>query len=293
MSPRGKQPLFGTVAVLGLGLIGGSIAMAIKEKGLARRVIGANRGLEGIRFALKKRAIDEGTRNYIRATAGVDLVVLATTIRTIPQILQVIAPTLKKGAIVVDVGSTKVDIVREGEDSLQYRAHFVGGHPMAGSHQQGMGAASAEILKGKKFFLTSTSKTSAGALARVKRLVREMEMDPIVLSPVAHDALMAHISHLPIAIAVSLMNTVSNVYPKGTPGGGLSGPAFKDMTRIAMGSMDMSEEILHTNRKEVIRALQSFRKNIDKIQAAISAKRPLRLRSLLQSAHSQRHKLDS
>ena len=236
MTPRAPRPIFQTVAILGLGLIGGSLAEAITERGLARRVIGANRSADGVRTALRRKIIDHGTQNFIQAVATADLVILATSIASIPHILQIVAPALKKGAIVTDVGSTKSWIVTEGEEIVGRHAHFIGGHPMAGLHKQGVGAARADLLTGAKFFLTPTRHTSRPALQKLQRFVQGLGMRPVVISPETHDLLLAAVSHLPMVISAALVQVAAGTHAKKFRALDAAGPAFRDMTRIAAGS---------------------------------------------------------
>ncbi len=288
MAARKKRPLFETVAVLGLGLIGGSIALATKQSGVARQVIGANRGAENLRTALRRGVIDWGTRNFIEAASMADLIVLATSIRSIPEILQMIAPVLRKNVIVTDVASTKVQVVAEAEDTLRRRGHFVGGHPMAGSHRLGVENASVEMLRGAKYFIAPTRKTSRAAIAKVKKWITMIGMFPVVASPAAHDAMMAGVSHLPIALAAALINTSTSLQGGAKTVRSVAGPAFRDMTRVAGGDPVLAEDIFATNREEVLKMIRRFEKELNNIAKAISAKKPTRLRKLLEKARAAR-----
>ena len=176
------------IAVIGLGLIGASIALGLKNSAKASefRIVGIPRREETINDALKMGAIDEGTTDHIKGSSDADIVFICTPINLIPQIIKEISPTLKKGAIVTDVGSSKQMIVSEAEKAMPKGTFFVGGHPMAGKETFKLEAAESNLFEGKKWILTPTSKTSKKAIEALKEVVRLLGCEVLEIDPKTH-----------------------------------------------------------------------------------------------------------
>ena len=248
--------LFDTVTIIGVGLLGGSYGLALKERGLARRIIGVPRRAETIPQAVELGAIDEGTLDPLTAVSGADLVLLVTPVLKIREILKTVAPALPEDCIVSDAGSSKGAITDVAE-SLALR-RFVGGHPMAGSEKKGVEHARADLFVGATYFLTPTSDTDESALAALDNLARSLGAAPVVLAPETHDRIVAVTSHLPHLLAASLVRLMlaedqrEPLTRKGMATG------LRDFTRIAAGDAEVWGEIFLSNRKELLEALRKL-----------------------------------
>ena len=258
---------FGTVAIVGVGLIGGSLGMALKGRRLAHRVIGIGRNPERLGKAVALGAIDAGVTDLARGVAEADVVVLCTTvghiIETLPGILEAVRP----GAVVTDVGSTKGTIARRAAGS----PFFVGGHPMAGSEQAGVEAATPLLFEEATWAVTPTEDSDPGAVKTVERMAREVGATTLTLSPEAHDAMLAVTSHLPHVLASSLMRQAAAaqyVYPQTQR---LTAGSFADATRVAASPPEIWRDVCLTNREALLAALRGFRTELDTLEATVEA----------------------
>ncbi len=246
-----------TVAIAGVGLIGGSFALALRKAGFAGRILGVS-SERTITEALRLGVIDEGA-TLERAEAEADLIYLAQPILQIIETLQRLRP--KPGVLVTDAGSTKARIVAQAKACLK-DCHFVGGHPMAGKETRGVAAADADLFRGRNYVLTPCEDTSASRWFRLQlenfgAIVSTLEADE-------HDRLVAYTSHLPQLLSTVLANTLAPIgqAPR------VAGPALMDMTRIAQSPFDMWHDIFLTNRGPIEEALASF---VSQFTAAQSA----------------------
>src|SRR3989339_1127894 len=196
------------ITIIGLGLIGGSLGLALKKAGISGlRIIGVPRREETLQQAINMGAIDEGTIDHIKGSADADVIFICTPLNLILPVISEIGPALKKGAIVTDVGSSKYEIVSQAEKSMPKGSYFVGGHPMAGKETSKLDAAEADLFNDKKWVLTRTSKTSIRAIEQLESLVRSAGATPQIIDPKTHDLAVAAISHMPLAVAAALVNT--------------------------------------------------------------------------------------
>jgi prephenate dehydrogenase len=237
-----------TVAVVGLGLIGGSLARALSRRGW--RVLGVDRAAV-VRRARRARAI-HAAATLSEAAARADLVVLAAPPDANLRLLRRLARLRRPGLVVTDVGSVKLPICREAA-RLGLRS-FVGGHPMAGSERAGFGASSARLFQGRPWALTPSP---AAALGAVRRMARAAGARPVLVAPALHDRAVAFLSHLPQLVAWAL-DGAARRDPVARRHLGLAGPAFAEMTRLARSPRPLWREILRQNRREVARALRAF-----------------------------------
>lgn len=254
---------FNKVTIIGVGLIGGSIGLAMKKKRLARRIVGVTKHKQSLQKACKLGAIDQGSLNLRDAVRGSDLVILATPIRSIIRITKSIVKYLDKGCILTDVGSTKGLVVKELEKILPKDIHFVGGHPLAGSEQRGVDSASADLFKDSFWIITRTKKTKPQALARTRDLLKALQANVLVISPNEHDKVVSEISHLPHILASCLVNSVRGKYLP------LAASGFKDATRVASSDPTIWEDICLTNRKMIIKAIEEFISNLSALKVLI------------------------
>jgi len=272
-SPERKTaPLFETMAIVGVGLIGGSLARAARERDLVSRIVGLGRGQENLRRALELGVIDAMETDWGKGLRGAELVVLATPVESIVQLLPRIAPLCGDDTIVTDVGSVKGLIVEEAERTLPRPGRFVGGHPIAGTENSGVEASFASLFTDRKTILTPTDKTDAAALDRVRRLWEEVGSNVVMMDTENHDRVMGFVSHLPHIVAYALVHTV---YSEDQREGNLarfSAGGFLDFTRIASSHPEMWRDICLMNREALMAAVEGFALTLDRFKALISAK---------------------
>ena len=236
-----------TVAICGVGLIGGSFALALRKAGFAGRILGVS-SERTLAEALRLGVIDEGAA-LERAEAEADLLYLAQPILPILDLLPRLKP--KQGALVTDAGSTKAKIVAVANAHLK-NCQFVGGHPMAGKETRGVAAADADLFRGRNYILMPTEDTASSRWFRAQ--VQSFGAIVTTLEPEEHDRLVAYTSHLPQILSTILACTLEPV----TQASRVAGPALMDMTRIAQSPFDMWHDIFLTNREPIEQALNAF-----------------------------------
>jgi cyclohexadieny/prephenate dehydrogenase len=245
------------LSIIGVGLLGGSIGLAVKAAAMPCHIVGYGHRRSTLDKALASGAIDEAAGSIAEAVKGADLVILCTPVGLFRQNLTDIAPALAKGAIVTDVGSTKRGVVREAAEALPRHCRFVGSHPMAGSEKRGVEFARADLFHGARCILTPDGSTDAAALASVDGFWRALGMKTTTLSPDEHDRLVCDISHLPHAVAASLVTMQQD---DALP---LAGKGFLDTTRIAGGDGTLWRDIFLENRDHLADSLTRFRATLD------------------------------
>jgi len=258
------------VVIISMGLIGGSIGMSIKNRQLAKTVIGISRSMDSINKAVKKSAIDSGATNKANGVANADLIFICSPINMIIPALKEILPFVKQGCVITDVGSTKSMIVEEAQKIVPAGVHFIGGHPMAGSERAGIDAASAFLLDGANYVLTPTQKTDNQKLEYLKSFLISLDVNIIILNPEIHDAIVAAISHLPIVIAAALVNTISDCHDLKEEMITLASSGFRDSTRVASGNVDMGRDIFISNKDQLIKMIENYKKALNKLEDYIS-----------------------
>ncbi|MFA5157053.1 MAG: prephenate dehydrogenase/arogenate dehydrogenase family protein [Candidatus Omnitrophota bacterium] len=273
--------LFKKVAVIGVGLIGGSIAAAIKKNNLAGTVVGTSRHKKNLLLAKRRRAIDKGSQD-LSVIRGADLVIIAvpvgSVLRLAPQIAKLIGPE----CIVFDVASTKQAIVTK---LSRVFPRYVGSHPMAGSEKRGITNSDPGMFKGSTCILTPTPKTDKKVLLKVRKLWVCLGAKVIVMPSASHDRALSFVSHLPHIAAFSLINSVPQQYFKFAASG------LRDTTRIAASDSEIWSSIFLSNRKNLLFAVRSLEKNIAAIKKAIAAKDINNLNKILKSAKKKRDNL--
>ncbi|OGX29273.1 MAG: hypothetical protein A3F87_01835 [Omnitrophica WOR_2 bacterium RIFCSPLOWO2_12_FULL_51_24] len=278
--------IFRKVAIIGVGLIGGSIGEAIKRRGLADTVVGIGRRTSSIKEALMRSAVDEGTLDLRKGVRGADLVIIATPVSLIPKIAKKISGSLDEGCIITDVGSTKSEIVRSLERIVHKKAYFVGSHPLAGSEKRGVKFAQEGLFKGSIVIMTKTNKTKKSALDKLNGFWKSLGVGRIVIkSPEEHDRIVAEISHLPHIAATAIVNTASDRSLEFASSG------FKDTTRIAASDPDIWRDICVTNRKQILKALERYERNIVKLKKLIKNGSAAQLRKEFERSKARREKL--
>jgi prephenate dehydrogenase len=231
-------------AILGVGLIGGSIGLALREKGWP--VTGWGPGGNTLRLAVERGAIERASATADEAIEQAELVVLAGPIRTIPDALRWVARAARPGTVVTDVASVKGQVLRWAGELLPPGVHFVGGHPMAGKEQQGIAAADARLLEGCTYCLTPAS---SGGLPAVRQLVNAVGGRELVIDAEAHDRAVAAASHLPFVAATALVRTVAS--PLQGLAGEVASSGFRDTSRVAMASPVMHADVCNFNAEAI------------------------------------------
>ncbi|MBI3997708.1 MAG: prephenate dehydrogenase [Armatimonadetes bacterium] len=238
-----------TAAVVGLGLIGGSLALRLRQVGV--RVVGIDVDPGAVAEAQRRGALDRGGVD-LEAVEAADLVIVAVPLDQVVQVAIATARRMRAGAFLTDVGSVKAPVVAAISRALPGGIRFVGGHPMAGTEGQGMAAADAALLDGRPFILTPTPRTPPDDVAVLQAVVVRLGMRPIVLDPVQHDELVAQVSHLPYLVSVALLRAAAD------DAKAIAGPAMVEMTRMARSPAAMWAAICRDNREAILRALARF-----------------------------------
>lgn len=260
--------LFGKVTIIGLGLIGGSLAWALRESGEVRTVSGVDTDSDSVKYALEKGIIDEGSVDAGEAVSGAEVIVAATYVGTIADTIRSAVPYAEDGALLTDVGSVKAGIVREVEGFIPGRLGFVGGHPIAGTENSGVRNADPALFRGKRCILTPTGKTPAEFKEKAAALWRLAGSEVYEMDPDAHDRVFGLVSHLPHAAAYALVDAILSSEDPDTlldfAGGGL-----RDYTRVASSSPEMWVDIMTANRDNVLAALRQLGTSLSKIESAL------------------------
>jgi prephenate dehydrogenase len=261
--------LFRKITILGVGLLGGSIGLAVRRRKLARQTAGFVRRAASLKDCEKAGVADFATTDLLAAVWDADLVILCASLGQMHLLAGRMLPALKPGVIVTDVGSVKAGVVRELETLLATSgAHFVGSHPMAGAEKTGVSAARADLFVNTVCVLTPTKKTNQAALKKVEQFWRAIGSRVLRLTPEIHDALVSRSSHLPHIIAATLASQVLNpAQPK--PQAALCANGFRDTTRIASGSPEMWRDIALANRKNLAKSLDAFIADLQKFRRVL------------------------
>jgi prephenate dehydrogenase len=248
----------GKLTIVGLGLIGGSIGLALRRaQPVNTEVTGYDRDAEVVGRALKAGVINQAAPSLERAVADASMVIVATPIISMRNIFESMAPHLRRGCVVTDVASTKSDVLRWARDTLPSTTYFVGGHPMAGKERSGLHEASEALFDDRPYCIVPSVDAVGGAVNAVVGFAQTLGARPFFLDADEHDAYAAAISHVPLLTSIALFNLArkSNAWPELA---NLSGPAFQDLTRLASGEPEMGHDIFLTNRENVLHWLNRY-----------------------------------
>lgn len=266
-----------TLAIVGVGLIGGSIAAAVKQRGCVHKVIGVGRQPARLEGARQRGWLDAVTDDLAGAAREADLLVFCTPVSQIVEGVRTAAAACRPGTLLTDVGSVKGTICRELEQQpLPDGIEFVGSHPLAGSEKQGFEFADSELFRGRVCVVTPTARTSPAASARAARFWRALESRVVEMSPQAHDHALAETSHFPHLAAAVLATTLCPEHRQFAASG------FRDTTRIASGDPDLWANILLQNTPEVLASLDKYASNLQNFRQALADGDATRLRRLLE-----------
>ncbi len=260
---------FQRITLVGVGLLGGSLGLAVKQRKIASSVVGYVRRAASIEECEKFKVVDVATRDIKAAAGDADFIVLCTPLSRMGELVEDLLPALKKGAIVTDVGSVKGTVVNELESLIAGAGgFFVGSHPMCGGEKMGVSAARADLYEKAVCVVTPTPQSNAKAVKAVDEFWRALGMQVLTMSPEAHDDLVSRSSHLPHVVAAELANYVlSPVHPKEQAL--LCANGFRDTTRIASGSPEMWRDIALANRKNLSRVLGVFIEDLEEFRHAL------------------------
>ncbi|HET9918197.1 MAG TPA: prephenate dehydrogenase/arogenate dehydrogenase family protein [Ktedonobacteraceae bacterium] len=262
--------MFNRVAIIGLGLIGGSIGLALHKAKGAREISGYDLGKGICDRARKIGAVDQPYASIADAVRGAELIILATPVGAMRTLLQDIAPHVSPGAVVTDVASTKVQVISWAEEFLPTSVSFIGGHPMTGKELSGVEAADASLFLNRIYCLTPTARTRSVAISKVSSLVELLGARVRFLEPAEHDGQVASVSHLPFVASIALMETVSNG-PAWGDASLLAAGGFRDMTRLAAGNPEMYRDICLTNSEALTYWLDAYMACLARLRDRIAA----------------------
>jgi len=281
--------VIGRLSIVGLGLLGGSVAKAARAASLAQEIVGVGRNPKSLEPALRERAVDRITTDLTEGVRGADMIVLATPVATLERQLPAVWEAASSHALLTDVGSTKAGIVRAAEALGASRPlGFVGSHPMAGSNLAGYAVARPDLFRDATVVVTPTELTDARAVKRVTELWESLGARVVTMDPVAHDRAVAAISHLPHLVAMALVDAVA----RGAPGAfDVAARGFKDTTRIAASDPQMWQEIFFANRDALGATLRTFRTSLDELERLIEAGDAETVRSAIDRIRTVRERL--
>lgn len=281
------QPLWRSVAVVGTGLIGGSIGRCLLARGLAGRVVGVGRSEVTLREARKSRAVTETSLDLAAGVADADLVVVATGVASIPSILDAVDAAVKPGTLLTDAGSTKARIAAAWSRRKRRHARFVPAHPIAGSHRQGPKAADERLFEGRLTVLTPLPTTPKSDVEAIGEFWASLGSTVFVTTPKEHDRILAVTSHAPHVLAAAIAATTKGSERRFTAGG------WRDTTRIASGDPGLWADILLDNAANVAGALARVATYTERLLAAIEAGDRRRLVALLEKGKEVRDAVGS
>jgi prephenate dehydrogenase len=277
--------LFERVTIAGVGLIGGSLALAARNAGLIGTVVGLGRSEANLRTAQQRGIIDRYTHDPLDAARDADLLLLAVPVRTMAAVAQACAPGLRTGGVVSDVGSVKATVVRAVEAVLPAGVPFVGAHPIAGTEEAGSAAARADLFHGSRCIITPSRSSDAAALAKLRALWEGVGMRVSEMDAARHDEILAWVSHLPHAIAFSAVNALLDL--DGAVAA-FAGPSHRDLTRVAASSVEMWRDIFVANADQVAVAITRFIAVLEQLRAVIIQGDEAKLSTLLERAQAAR-----
>lgn len=265
--------MFHRVAIVGLGLIGGSLGLALRQAHAAEQVAGYDLGRGVSDQARRIGAIDQQYSALADAVRGAELIILATPVGAMRSLLQNMATMASPGAVITDVASTKSQVISWSEEFLPGNIYFVGGHPMAGKEVSGVESADPTLFRDRIYCLTPTKKTSPVALNKVSVMIETLGGRVRFLEPAEHDGQVAQVSHLPFVVSAALMKTVAESSSWGDAAL-LASSGFRDTTRLAAGNPEMYRDICLTNSEALVRALDEYIASLRAFREGVAAHDP-------------------
>jgi prephenate dehydrogenase len=294
--PRWSGPPLGPLSIIGVGQIGGSIALAARAAGAVTEVVGFGRSADSLRRAVQRGVVDRAAASAAEAARGAAVVVLATPVRSLGALAADIAPALGDDALVIDAGSVKAAAVRAIEDRLGDRAaRFVGCHPLAGSERFGPDAAVPELFHGRVCVICPTARSAPELVERAERFWRALGAIPRRMDAALHDRVLGAASHLPHVAAYALASAIGTLDAEGGPAAdalrALTTTSLRDTTRVAASSPAMWRDIFLDNRDEMLPLIDRLSAAVADLRAAIDAGDAARLDAFLEAAQAARRKI--
>lgn len=274
---------FKQAAIIGVGLIGGSLGLAIKQKRLAQKVIGIGHRRQSIEEAVKKGVVDQGYLD-IRKVAGSDLVILAAPVNEIITIIPKLSKVVSPDCLVIDVGSTKSEILKAAQ---KVRLTFVGCHPLAGMEKKGSEYASGSMFENALCLVVPPKKINPEIIAAVKSFWQAVGARIKVVDAASHDRILAFVSHLPHMVVFSLIDALAPEYLPYAASG------LKDTTRIGLSDPAVWKDIFLTNRLPLLKAIKVFKNSLTRLESFIKTNQPKKIMAYLEKSRSKRNAITS
>jgi prephenate dehydrogenase len=280
--------MFEQLGLIGCGMMGGSFALALKRAGLVKRVVGYSKSPSTTERARQLGVIDVEAPSALLAVSGADLVLLAVPVSATEATFKAIRHLVRSNVLIMDVGSTKREVIDAARRVLKDQVGvFVPAHPIAGKEVAGVEHADADLYHGRQVILTPIERTLTAQLDKAKQLWTALGCDVKQMSPEAHDAAYAAVSHLPHMVSFALMNAIES-QAQGQDFLSLAGPGFRDFTRIAASDPAIWRDILMSNREELLAQSRHFQRALHALETAINAGNPDALETLIEQASSAR-----
>lgn len=277
---------FERVVIAGVGLIGGSLALAAKRAGLFGEVVGLGRTRANLELARERGAVDRFSQDPAEAARGADLAILAAPVASLAEVARAIGGVLAPGAVVSDVGSVKARVVEEVSAALPAGVRFVGAHPIAGTEESGAGAAREDLYHGARCIVTPVAETDPDALARIEALWQGVGARVERMAPDRHDEILAWVSHVPHMLAFALMDAA----PRDTHP--YAGPSFRGITRVAASPVEMWRDIVAYNADAIAGGLDALLEELGRLRDAIGRGDADAVTEILSRARAARRRLD-
>ncbi|MCJ7522925.1 MAG: prephenate dehydrogenase [Dehalococcoidia bacterium] len=257
------------IAIIGLGLMGGSLASALKEAGdIEAEITGFSRRSETVARAKDGHLIDRAADDLASAVQVASLVIIATPVMAIREVLKGIAGHLSHGCVVTDVGSTKVKVMEWADEYLPHNVDFIGGHPMAGKETSGVDEADPNLFRGCVYCLTPAPSASPEGVQKLGKIVRSIGAKPFLIDARTHDRLVAGVSHLPMLLSAAFVSsTVSS--PSWPEMAKLASRGYRDLSRLASGNPDMNRDICLSNREEIVYWIDCYIEGLKKLRSLV------------------------
>ncbi|MBI5232889.1 MAG: prephenate dehydrogenase/arogenate dehydrogenase family protein [Deltaproteobacteria bacterium] len=287
-----ERLFFENTVIIGVGLIGGSLAIELRDKGLVRNLIGVGRGIKNLESAKRLNVVDSFTLDIKEAVKDADLVVVAVPVEKSISVMKECLKFLKKGAIMTDVGSVKGRIVDEIGPLVPEHVDFIPGHPIAGTEFSGVESALKGLFKGRKCILTPFERTAKPALDKIRLMWEQAGSTVVMMDAERHDRILAGVSHLPHMIAYCLVNTVADMDEGQSEILGYSAGGFRDFTRITSSSPEMWAEVGSLNKDEIFAMLNAFEIRLKRLKTLISEGRFEELKKDFERAKTIRDSLN-
>lgn len=277
--------MFKKITIVGMGLMGGSLAAACRKKFPHAKIVGVSRSHEALTLAKKKKWAHEVTREVLFGAHGADLIVLCTPVDTFLPYLAAVDKVCAPGALVIDVGSVKAAVLKQVNSRKWKNLSFVGCHPMVGSHKRGIQAVNPDLYKEGLVILTRDPKTRPQAYKMAKKFWKSFTSKIVEVTPAVHDQFVGEVSHLPHAMAACLMHTVSTAAMQ------VASTGFRDTTRIAASASSIWLPIFTMNRKVMLNVLGRFERELRTFKILLRSKAPEKLARFLDQAARKRNAL--